>query len=179
MTGKTCIARLMLMCGLLCWAGAVQADDDANAQRRGDEYYLAAGKTYNRHAAEHAKLLSKYAATGAPVPASVVAEHAAAIKAGLDSAEKSFDKVSPQAKSNADVAAQLANLKANLAKANGKVAELQAAAAANQASDSAKIAALSSQINQLLKMNHEAHQTVYQTINPNQGPWYTDGSFDE
>ena len=97
--------RKLTHVGLLLAAWLVLAGGSVFAQRRGRcqgprrcliDFYL--GEVYRGHAGDHAFLLNQYSATGTPVPIDVIQEHAAAVRANIEAAQKSYGKISAGAK---------------------------------------------------------------------------------
>ena len=77
----------------------------ADAKVRGDAYYFYLGEVYRGHAGDHAFLLNQYSSTGKPVPVEVIQEHASAIRANIEAAQKSYAKISAETKKKANVVA--------------------------------------------------------------------------
>lgn len=116
-----CFASLGL--ALLALPEQAPADD---AAKRAEQYQVAAGKTYNMHANDHARILGKYAkATGKPVPQEVVREHTKAIRSNVAQAAQAYKKLAASAGDSPQVAAQLAEIQKRLAEVTKKVDELE------------------------------------------------------
>jgi hypothetical protein len=139
--------------------GALEASD---ASKRADHYYVSAGKTYNMHANDHARMLRKYAkASDAPVPAEVIKEHTAAIRANVAHAQKQFAKLTASAQANPDVAKQLAEIQKHLMQVTQQVASLESAKNA----DAKLVVSATDAITADLKATHETSKAVDQALN--------------
>ncbi|HVC93122.1 MAG TPA: hypothetical protein VND64_05495, partial [Pirellulales bacterium] len=79
---------------------APQVDANGKAEQ-GGAYHVAAGKTYNMQAQDHARMLQKYADLGDKVPGDVVQDHAAAIRFNTKGAKKSFARLAESDPDNA------------------------------------------------------------------------------
>jgi chromosome segregation ATPase len=147
-----CFASLGL--ALLALPERAPADD---AAKRAELYQVAAGKTYNIHANDHARMLGKYAkATGKPVPKEVVAEHAKAIRTNVVQAQQAFKKLSMVAAGNPQVAAQLAEIQKRLAAVTKKVDALQT----DNDAEAKDIEDATSDISADLKATHDASKQI-------------------
>ncbi len=128
-----------------------QAQDDKS--RQSGKYHLAAGKTYNMHAHDHARMLGKYAALGKTVPSDVVKEHASAIRYDAQAAKRSFASLGKTAPNNPQLAKQLEQLQARLDRVTELTKKLEAQTSKN-AAESKVVAAQSQEISELLRTNH-------------------------
>lgn len=150
----------MLVCGaslglaLLALPQQAPADD---AAKRAEQYQVAAGKTYNMHANDHARMLGKYAkATGKPVPKEVVREHTKAIKSNVAQAAQAYKKLAASAGDNPQVAAQLAEIQKRLAEVSKKVAELES----DKDAEAKVIEDATTDISADLKATHDASKAI-------------------
>ena len=100
------VGLLLTSCVTLA-AGTALAQQAADAKVRGDAYYFYLGEVYRGHAGDHAFLLNQYSSTGKPVPKEVIQEHAAAMRADIEAAQKSYVKISAAAKKDPSVGAEL------------------------------------------------------------------------
>ncbi len=102
------VATGLLVAGAIATTGgSALAQRAADAKVRGDAYYFYVGEVYRGHAGDHAFMLNQYSATGEPVPKEIVQEHAAAIRANIVAAQKSYSKVSAAAKKDPSATAGL------------------------------------------------------------------------
>lgn len=130
-----------------------QAQDDKS--RQSGKYHLAAGKTYNMHAHDHARMLGKYAALGKTVPADVVKEHAAAIRYDAQAAKRSFASLGKTAPNNSQLSKQIEQLQARLDRVTELTKKLEMQTSKN-AVESKVVAGQSQEISELLRTNHAA-----------------------
>jgi DNA repair exonuclease SbcCD ATPase subunit len=144
---------------LFSFSVAAEADK-VDPTRRAEQYYVAAGKTYNMHAHDHARMLRKYAeASNSPVPREVIREHATAIAANVDRARQSFAKLATAAKQLPNVEKQLAEIEKRLSQVSGKIAKLNTAST-DEAVDSEMLAKETSEIVNDLKATHMAGKEI-------------------
>jgi hypothetical protein len=145
-------------------AGDAQAASDKKANHRAEKYYVAAGKTYNMHAHDHARMLGKYAAAhDAPVPSEVVREHVQAIDANVARARQSYTKLNTAAKTNPAVAEQLAEIEKQLKSVTAQVNKLKSASNSDKAETKA-ILAETDAISKSLKATHDASKEIDQAL---------------
>ncbi len=171
-TSKILVFALMMAVGP---AAPQVLADDPSATKRTELYYVAAGKTYNMHANDHARMLGKYAAaTGKPVPAEVVREHTAAIRANVANAQKAYAKLAEFAKTNPGVAKQLAEINKQLASVSQQVKGLESD---NQA-DSKLVLMATSAISQDLKTTHLASKEIDRALAASQAQAQQTSRFD-
>lgn len=129
------------------------------------ELHTAAGKTYNLHANDHARLLNKYAkATAQPVPADVIKEHTTGMRASITAARSAFNQVGAVTQGNAKITPQLASVQQRLDKAMKLIDQLEAQSA-REAVQSKEVAAQTAAISQELKAVHTQSQQIDQTLN--------------
>jgi len=137
------------------------AADPPAKTRRTDKYQIAAAKTYNMHAHDHARLLSKYAAaSSAAVPAAVLKEHAAAIRSNAAAATKAYSQISAATKNDPKNVAQMAEIQQSLAKVTSLVNELEAQKMEDQVAEAKLIQEKMAAVNQELKETHEASKKI-------------------
>lgn len=175
-------ARLAAGIALLgAWFSCSVASADDDNDNRGDIYYLAAARVYNRHVYDHARMLSQYSSAGnKPVPADVLKEHVEMMRWYLQNTNKSLAKISPAAKSNPMVATKVADMQGRTAKLLGIVDRLEAESAAAESADAKKLIEMTAEMTQALKTMHFDTSASIKYFSPNQPTgWYTDGSFDE
>jgi len=147
-----CFASLGL--ALLALPEQAPADD---AAKRAEQYQVAAGKTYNMHANDHARMLGKYAkATGQPVPQEVIAEHTKAIRANVAQAAQAYKKLASSAGDNPQVAAQLAEIQKRLAQVSQKVSELES----DKDAEAKMVEEATTDISADLKATHDASKAI-------------------
>lgn len=147
-----CFASLGL--ALLALPEIAPADD---AAKRAEQYQVAAGKTYNMHANDHARILGKYAkATGKPVPKAVVAEHTKAIRSNVTQAQQAYKKLATAAGDNPQLAAQLAEIQKRLAAVSKKVDELES----DNDAEAKDIVNATMDISADLKATHDASKAI-------------------
>jgi hypothetical protein len=154
--------RLLIVAGVaLAWsASSALAQSKAETARRADQYYVAAGQTYNMHAHDHVRLLGKYAAAAAhPVPSDVVKEHTAAIRGNVERAGQSFARLDESAGKSPGMAAQLAEIKKRLAAVTTQLTRLNASSA-NERVDSRLVLSQTAAIAQDLKAAHLASKKI-------------------
>src|SRR5580704_9966721 len=107
MTRKLLGIGLLLTGCVVLDGGLALAQRPADAKVRGDAYYFYLGEVYRGHAGDHGFLLNQYSATGKPVPTEVIQEHATAIQANIEAAQKSYVKITAGAKKDPNVVAGL------------------------------------------------------------------------
>ncbi len=147
-----CFASLGI--ALLALPEQAPADD---AAKRAEQYQVAAGKTYNMHANDHARILGKYArATGKPVPQDVVREHTKAIRSNVAQAAQAYKKLAAAAGDSPKVAAQLAEIEKRLAQVSKKVDELET----DKDAEAKVIEDATSDISADLKATHDASKVI-------------------
>ena len=150
-------AALTLAMTLSAWANTA-----SDAGKRAEHYYVSAGKTYNIHAHDHARMLGKYAkASDKPVSAEVIKEHTAAIRSNVAQAQKSFAKLKTAAQSNPDVAKQLAEIQKRLAQVTQQVASLET----DKDVDAKLVVSATDAISADLKATHQTSKEVDQALN--------------
>jgi hypothetical protein len=147
-----CFASLGL--ALLALPENAPADD---AAKRAEQYQVAAGKTYNMHANDHARILGKYAkATGKPVPQAVIEEHTKAIRSNVNQAQQAYKKLATAAGDNPQLAAQLAEIQKRLAAVSKKVDELET----DKDAEAKVIEDATTDISADLKATHDASKAI-------------------
>ena len=147
-----CFASLGL--ALLALPQQAPADD---AAKRAEQYQVAAGKTYNMHANDHARILGKYAkATGKPVPQAVVREHTKAIRANVAQAALAYKNLASSAGGSPQVSAQLAEIQKRLAEVTKKVDSLEA----ENDAEAKVIVDATTDISADLKATHDASKVI-------------------
>jgi hypothetical protein len=152
-----------------------RADDQDAASRQGGKYHVAAGKTYNMQAHDHARILQKYAALGEQIPAEVVRDHAAAIRFNTEAANRSYTRLGKSAGNNAALAKQVKQLQDRLAKVSGSLKQLEAEAARNTAA-SKTVIARTNEISRQLRANHNDLRTIDNDFyNSDSDSYYTTG----
>ena len=128
--------------------------------RRAEQYYVAAGKTYNMHAHDHARMLGKYAAAvDHPLPPAVVKEHAAAISGNVERARQAYNKLAQTARNNPTLAAQLTQIQSRLAAVTKQLAQLHASSA-KEAVDARLVLSQTAAIARDLKATHLASKQI-------------------
>ena len=160
----------------LCLTGVpAMADEAADAAKRAELYQVAAGKTYNTHAHDHARMLGKYAAaTAQPVPREVIQEHTAAIRANVKRAQTAYAKLGVSAKSNPNFARQLAEITKRLAQVSAQVNQLET----QNSADSKLVVTATDSISQDLKATHPASKEIDQALTAAAATTEKSGSFD-
>jgi hypothetical protein len=164
-----CCQRLFVLSAVVCLlplSSLAVADDSKDdktvAHRRGDAYQLAAGKTHNIHANDHARLLGKYAAAAAhPVSQEVLTPHAAAIRVNVDAAQKAYSRIRNDGKSDPQMKAQLTEIQQRLTKVTELVNQLENQSA-KQAVEAKTVLDRTNTISQELKQAHLASKKVDQ-----------------
>jgi hypothetical protein len=157
------IVTVLAVCLAFATSAALAADTPSTT-RRGDQYHLAAAKTKNIHAHDHARLLGKYAAASdEPVPAAIVKEHAAAIRANAQQARKSYQALSAGAAKDPAVARQLEEINKRLNKVDELVERLESQSKRDSAASRAVIAETKA-ISQELKATHDASKEIDQAF---------------
>jgi hypothetical protein len=129
MNRRFLLAGSLIVMGAISLVGPAWAQRPADAKVRGDAYYFYTGEVYGGHAGDHAFLLSQYSSTGQPVPNEVVVEHAAAIRANVEAARKSYGKVSAASKKDPTAVAKLKEIEMHHAAALEACGKLDAEAA--------------------------------------------------
>lgn len=141
------------------------AQDSPQPPHRAERYHVAAAKTYNMHAHDHARLLGKYAAaSGQPVSGKVVGEHAQAIAAHVARAQASYAKLAGAAQSNPAVAKQLAAIEKQLSSVTSEVQKLKSASTDNSA-EAKLVLSETAAIAKNLKATHDASKEIEQALN--------------
>jgi cell pole-organizing protein PopZ len=136
------------------------ADDSPNPGQRGDAYQLAAGKTYNMHAHDHARLLGKFAAAAEhPVSSDVLAPHLASIRANADAAQKAYKRMSARAKNDPQLKNQLAEIEQRLTKVSQLVNQLEVQSA-KQNVEAIAVLDRTNAISRELKQTHLASKQI-------------------
>lgn len=150
-----CLLVLPLVC-------AQDNNDKVKSHRRGDAYHLAAGKTYNIHANDHARLLGKFAAAAEhPVSSDVIAPHAALIRVNAEAAQKAYRRIGNTAGNDTQTKAQLAEIQQRLTKVTELVNQLESQSA-KQALDAKLVLERATAISQQLKQTHLASRRIDQ-----------------
>ncbi len=158
------VTPLAAVLGICLAASAGFAQDDAESPNRAERYYVAAGKTYNIHANDHARMLGKYAAAaGKPVPGDVIREHTAEIEDNVAHARKSFAKLSTVAKSNPAIAKQLAEIEKQLTNVTTSVNHLKSASKDDTA-EASMVMSEAAAISKSLKATHLASKEIDQAL---------------
>jgi cytochrome c556 len=159
---KTLVQPLLIVSCLLLLASPAWALEATEASKRADHYYVSAGKTYNMHANDHARMLGKYAkASDKPVPAEVIKEHTAAIRANVVRAQKQFANLTTSAQANPDVAKQLAEIQKRLAQVTQKLDSLET----SKDADAKLVVSATDAITADLKATHDTSKAVDQALN--------------
>ncbi len=156
------IAAVTSACLLILNASTcvVLAADALSPTVRGDQYLVAAAKTYNMHANDHARLLGKYAAASdKPVAGAVIKNHVDAIRANTNMAKNLYDRLSSTAKNDPLVSKQLAAINARLAKVNELVDQLEAQSK-EESTESKDVIAKTDALSQELKATHMASKAI-------------------
>ena len=160
---KTSITCFVLLASFVGIAHGVGREAVATT-RRGDQYYLAVAKTQNMHAHDHARLLGKYAAaTNEPVPAAIIKEHVAAIRANTELARKSFDRMSATAKNDPAVSKELTEINQRLTKVNELVDQLETQSKQDD-TDAKEVMSKANALSQELKATHLASKAIDQVF---------------
>ncbi|HVC97722.1 MAG TPA: hypothetical protein VND64_28885 [Pirellulales bacterium] len=134
----------------------------AGAKRKAEQggaYHVAAGKTYNMQAHDHARMLQKYADLGDEVPRDVVQDHAAAIRFNTEAAKKSYDRLAKSEPGNAALAKIVEQLRKRLELVTAEL-ELLEAQEAEIAAASKTIMARTNEISKHLQANHRALRAI-------------------
>ncbi len=154
------VTSLATAVGICLAASAGFAQDEAESPNRAERYYVAAGKTYNIHANDHARMLGKFAAASSkPVPGEVIQEHARAIEDNVAHARQSFAKLSTVAKSNPTVAKQLAEIEKQLTQVTSSVNRLKSVSKDDSAETNMVISEAAA-ISKSLKATHLASKEI-------------------
>ncbi len=170
--------KFAVVLGMLIGPVVASAQDAAADKRRGDEYYLAAGKLYNRHIYDHAFLLHQYAVAGQAVPDHVLKEHIDGMKSDLTAAKASYARLSDKPKSDPAAAKKLADINARLARIEGAIGQLEHASAALQDADAKIVMDLASEVSQSAKASHAATTEIHRFMYPDDGtPHFDQGPF--
>lgn len=157
----TVMAALFLTGAVGLTAAAAIADDAADATKRAELYHIAAGKTYNMHAHDHARMLGKYAAaTGQAVPREVIQEHTAAIRSNVKQAQAAYAKLAVAAKSNPNIAKQLAEISKRLAQVTAQVNQLDS----QKSAESKLVVTATDAMSEDLKATHQASKEIDQAL---------------
>jgi hypothetical protein len=160
MNHRLLVVALTVGVALVTDGSAAFAQAKTDPTRRADQYYVAAAKTYNMHAHDHARMLGKYAAAADhPVPAEVVKEHTAAIGANVERARRSFAKLAHTAKPNPDLATQLAEIQKRLAAVTKQLSQLNASSAM-EAVDQKLVLSQTAGISRGLQATHLASKKI-------------------
>jgi cytochrome c556 len=168
---------LVVLMGGVRGGNADEAKQSAQVQaaRRAELYQVAAAKTYNIHAHDHARILGKYAAVSdAPLPVDVVREHAVAIRTNVARAQQAYNKLAKSAAGNPKVLEQLAEVQKRLAAVTKQVAQLEA----SQATEAQTVRAATSTIATDLKATHEVSKEIDAALNLAQQNQDADENFD-
>ncbi len=152
-----CFAALGLA---LCFLPEVAPADDA--AKRAELYHVAAAKTYNMHANDHARILGKYAkATDRPVPQQVVREHTQAIRTNVAQAQQAYKKLASATGNSPQVTNQLAEIQKRLAEVSKKVAQLES----DKDAEAKMIIQATNDISADLKTTHDISKTIDAALN--------------
>jgi hypothetical protein len=159
---------------LVAVANPATTDDEYAASRQGGKYYLAAGRTYNNQAQDHARMLKKYAALGEQVPANIVHEHAAAIRFNTEGARRSYTRLARSAGDNAELAQQIKQLQERLDKVAATLKQLEDAS--REKANAQAVIARSNEISQQLRDNHNDLRRIDEAYyNSDSDSYYTTG----
>jgi hypothetical protein len=161
-------AALCLVVSTSTAAGDEARDDDA---RQTERHHLAAGKTHNLQAHDHARLLGKYAGASDRASAEIVKGQTAAIRASAQAAKKSFAKVGQTAPDNRELAARVAQLQERLDQVTELSNRLESQLR-QPAVDSRTAAEYSSAVSELLRANHASIKQVDQDFYNSQSDSY-------
>jgi uncharacterized phage infection (PIP) family protein YhgE len=144
--------------------------------RQSAEYHLAVGSAYNKHAAEHARILEKYSDLGETVPADVVKDHAGAIRHDVEQAQQSFSRLAKADKDNPAVAEAVEKIQRGLRKVTESVQKLESHAQRQDAVQAQLIKDQTAEISALLNNSYtaakEADREFYDLRSEN---YYTSG----
>ena len=163
MSRKFVAMGLLLTGGVVLAAGSALAQRAADAKVRGDAYYFYVGEVYRGHAGDHAFILNQYSATGEPVPKEVIQEHAAAMRANIVAAQKSYAKVSAAAKKDPSGSAGLKEIEKRHVAAIALCDKLDAESAKQQG-DAAKVCAACDGIGEQLDAADEVHKKLVKQL---------------
>ena len=154
------VAVGFLLVGYLATAGGpALAQPAAGAKIRGDAYYFYAGEVYRGHAGDHAFMLNQYSSTGEPVPKEIIQEHAAAMRANIEGAQKSYLKVSAAAKKDPSAANKLREIEKRHTAALALCDKLNTESAKREG-DAAKVCAACDGIGEQLDGADEVHKKL-------------------
>jgi len=130
------------------------AEHQQSKPQQDGEYHLAAGKTYNMHAHDHARMLLKYAGAGDQVPADVVQDHVASIRFNTEAARKSYIRLAKSSGASAVLVQKVEQMQKRLDKVNTELEQLEAHAAKN-AVESRTVIARANAVSRHLHANHD------------------------
>ena len=152
----TCVALAFSV-----FAGDEKGKDKDKPDQRpfGQVPFLATAKTYNMQSHDHARLLGKYAAADASVPANVVKEHADAIRFNVAAEKRSFDRLAKLAAENKDLIQRVERLQKRLDKVNALVGRMENEVEKNSANEKAIISGTRA-ISEELLQNHREIRTI-------------------
>ena len=134
------------------------APEGPESARQAAEYHLAVGKTYNRHADEHARILEKYAALGETVPAGVVKDHARAIRHDLEQSQTAFSRLAKVSKDNPEVAEAVERIQHGLRKVTESVRKLEGRVQRQDAVQAEIVRGQTAEVSALLNNSYSAAQ---------------------
>jgi hypothetical protein len=158
------VATGLLLAGCVATAGSpALAQRPADAKIRGDAYYFYVGEVYRGHAGDHAFLLNQYSSTGEPVPKEIIQEHAAAMRANLVAAQKSYTKVSAAAKKDPSAVVKLKEIDKQHTAAIALCDRLDTEGAKQQG-DAKKISAACDGIEEGLESADEVHKKLMKQL---------------
>lgn len=126
---------------------------------RGDSYFFSMGQMYDLHAFQHARMLHKFTDAHERVPAEVLKEHIAAIRANVAAAEKSFAHLSQQTQSKPSMAAKLTEIRTYNRKIL-KVCDQVEQAARDQKLEAQTLQQQAAQIKQHLTASYQTSQSA-------------------
>src|SRR5438132_965277 len=116
----------------VCIFGVLAACTTALAQKsplpsaaRHAAYHLYSAQTFDAHAKDHARILSRYVAVFQAVPKKVVEEQTAAIRNNVAAATKGFEALKAVSKNDPDLAKKVAELEGRLAQIEQSHAKVQ------------------------------------------------------
>ncbi|HVC93610.1 MAG TPA: hypothetical protein VND64_07970 [Pirellulales bacterium] len=151
--------QTLVVAGALAAATLAIAAAEKPTARQGGAYHVAAGKTYNIEAHDHARLLQKFAELEEMVPAEVVDDHAAAIRFNTEAAKKSYARLAKSAPANAALVKMVEQLQERLDKVTAALKHLEALAA-KTAADAKVVIARTEEISRHLQANHKALRKI-------------------
>jgi hypothetical protein len=159
------LALVAMAVASLGLAETALAQRDAGSKIQGNYnfYSGSAGRTYQRHAYDHSRVLNSYASGNERVPKAVAQEHAKAIRQNVESSKKAYSRLSEAAKKDAAAAKHLADIHAAHAKVLA-MCDMLDAECMKAEGDSVTICKCCADIEKDLKAADEAHDKLMKQL---------------